>query len=445
MTASTSSVPSLPSSSNIHKLSKRQSTEDFISDKHSDASKSSDNSILEINVLHKATRKQAHMPSLQTPLKNRFQTVMVLLHSTSIVLLCSIYFLMWCIPYLWPFMIYYTIFMYLLDKTPVNGNSWDKRSEWFRDLCIWKYLVDYFPITLHKMQDLQPTFEIIDSSEVRTGPKYAFGYHPHGIIATGVSSGFTNNAANWNKLFPGIKCFVTTLVNQFQVPFYRDYLMALGVTTVVKRNLKLLLDKGASIVIVVGGARESLMAKPGTNFIVLYRRKGFIKLALESLDEKGVCVVPVYGFGENDVYNVFSTDEFMISEQQNKNEGEFESQNSSHHSNIIIRNLIRKLKKLIYKFQMFLKNNYGWTLPIVISRGVFNYDFGILPYRKPINVVFGKPIKIERLHGRSIDDEITDDEIDYWHSKYVEGLKEVWEYGKNRFDMHDQQELEIIQ
>lgn len=437
--------------STLHpKTATSSSKEDYSSD--SDLSESTTSSI-KIKINENDSNKITLDNSIHSQLtfKSTIQIILVLLHNTSIILFCVIFFLAWCIPYLWPFMIYYTIFKYLLDRTPVNGESWKRRSEWFRSLPFWKLLVDYYPITLHKLQDLTPTFqENIDplskkKKSIRTGPKYIFGYHPHGIIATGVSTGFTNNAAGWTSLFPGISCYVTTLVNQFQVPFYRDYLMALGVTTVVKRNLKLLLNKGASIVIVVGGARESLMAKPGTNSIVLFRRKGFIKLALESIDEKDVCIVPVYGFGENDIFNVFSTDDFIKSEKQNKNEGEFESQNSSHHSNIVLKNLIEKIKKLVYNFQMFLKNRYGWTLPIVVSRGVFNHDFGILPYRKPIRVVFGKPIKIKRLYGRKFEDEITDDEVDYWHQKYIEGLYEVWEYGKNKFDLGDQQDLKIIQ
>lgn len=440
----------LNSPSKISKTANCRSKPNDLTD--SDSSNSTASSI-EIKVHHKHSKvnRMKHVNPSNISFKSSIQSILVLLHNASIIMFCAMFFLAWCIPYLWPFMIYYTLFKYLFDRTPVNGQSWKRRSEWFRNLPFWKLLIDYYPISLHKLQDLTPTFEQIedqvlkDSKLTRTGPKYIFGYHPHGIIATGVSTGFTNNAAGWTSLFPGILCYVTTLVNQFQVPFYRDYLMALGVTTVVKRNLKLLLDRGASIVIVVGGARESLMAKPGTNSIVLFRRKGFIRLALESIDEKGVCVVPVYGFGENDIFNVFSTDEFIKSEKKNKDEGEFESQNSSHHSNIVLKNLLVKIKKLIYNFQMFLKNRYGWTLPIVISRGVFNHDFGILPYRKPIRVVFGKPIKITRLHGRKIDDEITDDEVDYWHQKYIEGLYEVWEYGKNKFDLHDQQELEIIQ
>lgn len=94
---------------------------------------------------------------------------------------------------------------------------------------------------------------------------------------------------------------------------------------------------------------------------------------------------------------------------------------------------------------MFLKDNFGFTLPIVISRGVFNYDFGILPYRKPINVVFGKPLNIERLDGLKYGDEVTQREIDYWHGKYVEELKKVWEWGSPQFSYPGDQELNILE
>ena len=30
--------------------------------------------------------------------------------------------------------------------------------------------------------------------------------------------------------------------------------------------------------------------------------------------------------------------------------------------------------------------------PIFHGRGVFNYDFGLLPHRRPINIVIGEPI-----------------------------------------------------
>lgn len=398
------------------------------------------------------------IPPINIPIKNRLQTIFILFHSTSIILFGALYFLMWCIPYLWPFMIYYTIFYYLLDRSPVNGGVWYRRSERLRRLGFWKLLVGYFPIKLHKMADLKPTFALTDENEKqdcqntanlkRVGPKYIFGYHPHGVIATGVSSGLTNNGTNWDGLFPGIKCFVTTLVNQFYVPFYRDYLMALGVTSVVKKNLKLILNKGGSVIIVVGGARESLLAKPGLNSIVLNKRKGFIKLALESLDDEGLCVVPVYGFGENDIYDVFFTDNHGNDNEtkpDEKEEGEFELQNNNCNSNIMLKSLLMKTRGLIYNIQITLKNNFGWTVPIVVSRGIFNYDFGILPYRKPINVVVGNPITITRLNGLTSNDEITQYEIDYWHEKYVQELKNVWNWGAQRFSNPSDENLKIVE
>lgn len=49
--------------------------------------------------------------------------------------------------------------------------------------------------------------------------------------------------------------------------------------------------------IVVGGAAESLSARPGTADLTLKRRLGFIKLAIR----EGADLVPVFSFGENDV------------------------------------------------------------------------------------------------------------------------------------------------
>lgn len=54
---------------------------------------------------------------------------------------------------------------------------------------------------------------------------------------------------------------------------------------------------GSSLTIVVGGAAESLSARPGTADLTLKRRMGFIKLAMR----QGADLVPVFSFGENDV------------------------------------------------------------------------------------------------------------------------------------------------
>ena len=66
---------------------------------------------------------------------------------------------------------------------------------------------------------------------------------------------------------------------------YRDIIMGLGVVEATRDGIKYVLtQKGAghSIVLVVGGTAEIIDCRPDSYVLVLQRRKGFIKLALET-------------------------------------------------------------------------------------------------------------------------------------------------------------------
>ncbi len=115
---------------------------------------------------------------------------------------------------------------------------------------------------------------------------------------------------------------VGTLSQNFRVPFLRDFLMAegilqflsgifveillvyfwltqfLGLVDVSKKSLTYLLTHGISVMIVIGGAAEALDARPGESKLVLKKRKGFVRIALET----GSSLVPVYLFGENHLF-----------------------------------------------------------------------------------------------------------------------------------------------
>ena len=54
---------------------------------------------------------------------------------------------------------------------------------------------------------------------------------------------------------------------------------------------------------------------------------------------------------------------------------------------------------------------------------LFTYDFrfGILPYRKPIHVVVGAPIKVQRIEYPSKED------IQELHARYVEELTKLYD------------------
>lgn len=158
---------------------------------------------------------------------------------------------------------------------------------------------------------------------------------------------------------------------------------------------------GRAITIVVGGAAESLDAKPYSLRLVLKRRKGFVKIAIRT----GADLVPVLAFGENDIYEQFQPDAHPY----------------------------------IHNFQLVLKKVLGFTIPLFHARGIFNYDVGLMPYRKPINIVVGRPITVVR------NEKPSQEEIDRVHEMYVKELERVWDTWKDDFAKNRQEELEFVE
>ena len=158
---------------------------------------------------------------------------------------------------------------------------------------------------------------------------------------------------------------------------------------------------GRAITIVIGGARESLDAQPGALRLVLKRRKGFVKLAIRT----GADLVPVLAFGENELYEQID--------------------GSSH--------------ALVHKGQLLIKKALGWTVPLFKGRGILNYDVGLMPYRKPLNVVVGRPVKVRQM---KVPDEAYVDEL---HGLYVKELERIWAGGTEELAGGRGSELEIVE
>ncbi|KAK9760171.1 diacylglycerol O-acyltransferase 1 [Basidiobolus ranarum] len=152
--------------------------------------------------------------------------------------------------------------------------------------------------------------------------------------------------------------------------------------------------------IVVGGATESLSAFPGTNDLVLRKRVGFVKLSLRT----GASLVPVFGFGENDIFDQ------VASEPGTK---------------------VRQVQSRIQQI-------FGFTVPLFYGRGIFNYDLGILPHRRPIVVVVGKPIDVEKIENP------TEEDIKKYHELYVAALQELYNKYKDVYAKERVSELRFI-
>ncbi|OAA64063.1 diacylglycerol O-acyltransferase 2A [Cordyceps fumosorosea ARSEF 2679] len=333
---------------------------------------------------------------LRVPLRRRLQTGAVLFHCMSIVVLVSMFWFTCANPLMWPILIPYLL--HLTFSTAAVDGYLSYRSEYLRSMPLWKLFAGYFPIRLHKTFDLDPK------------RRYILGYHPHGIISHGAWCSFATNALGFREKFPGITNSILTLDSNFRIPFYRDWILAMGVRSVSKESIRNILSKGGpknngegrAVTIVIGGARESLEAQPGTLRLILKGRKGFVKMALRS----GADLVPVIGFGENDIYDQLSP----------------------------------KTHPLVHKLQMFTLKVFKFTLPALHGRGLLNYDVGLMPYRRPVNVVIGKPIRVHFAPGH----QPTADEIDYYHELYIRELENLWETYKDHFVPGRVSEMEIV-
>lgn len=65
---------------------------------------------------------------------------------------------------------------------------------------------------------------------------------------------------------------------------FSNYFSFSGLLPVSKESLDYLLSRtgvGNAVVIIIGGAEESLTSSPGLNTVVMKHRKGFVRLALK--------------------------------------------------------------------------------------------------------------------------------------------------------------------
>ncbi|KAG8877932.1 diacylglycerol O-acyltransferase 1 [Tulasnella sp. 332] len=211
---------------------------------------------------------------------------------------------------------------------------------------------------------------------------YVFGYHPHGIIGMGAFATFATEATGFSKHYPGIIPHLLTLSSNFHIPIYRDVLMYLAIT------------------IVIGGAAESLSARPGTADLTLKKRLGFIKIAIQ----QGASLVPVFSFGENDIYDQLSNEKGTT----------------------------------VYKLQKKFQNLFGFTLPLFHGRGLLTYNVGILPFRHPIVSVIGRPIHVPK------EDKPSKELVEKIQNLYIEELMRIWDTYKDTYARERKRDLTLI-
>ncbi|KAL1768307.1 2-acylglycerol O-acyltransferase 3 [Sigmodon hispidus] len=273
---------------------------------------------------------------------------------------------------LWFFSFLYFVWLYLDWNTPTQGGRPIRR---IRKWTIWKLQRDYFPIKLLK------------TAELPADQNYVLGAHPHGITCSGTFCNFFSESNAFSQVFPGLRPLLATLSGLFYLPLFRDYIMSLGMCPVSRQSLDFILSQpqlGQAVVILVGGAHEALYSIPGEHYVILKARKGFVRLALRH----GASLVPIYSFGENDIYRI-----------------KFFAENSWQ-----------------YWCQVTIKRLVKFSPCIFWGRGLFSANtWGMVPFAKPITTVVGRPIPVPRCLNP------TEDQVDHYHQLYMKALEQLFE------------------
>ncbi|XP_023346005.1 2-acylglycerol O-acyltransferase 1 [Eurytemora carolleeae] len=317
-----------------------------------------------------------HFAPLLLPLDRRLQTLSVALWFMLAILIGSVtaIIFMYLILYTnyWWIPVLYLTWMIFDRKCQVRGGRPERVQKWARNWSLWRFYCNYFPIRLIRTVELDQT------------KNYIFGSHPHGLLCSGMFGAFATEGADVGKLFPNFKIHGTTLSLNFWFPLTREWILSLGGVSASKESISYLMKEpgGVIAVIVVGGAEESMFASQTQVSLVLNKRKGFIKIALQH----GAQLVPTFSFGEAYIYNIRST----------------------------------QPGTWIYTLQEKFKNMVGFAPVLFMGRGLFQYSFGLIPHRKPVNIVVGEPIQVKQVPNPSRED------IEVLHAKYKEALLDLY-------------------
>ncbi|XP_053329987.1 diacylglycerol O-acyltransferase 2-like [Spea bombifrons] len=278
----------------------------------------------------------------------------------------------------------------LIDwETPEKGG---RRSLWVRNWSVWNYFRDYFPIQLVKTHNLPP------------GRNYIIGSHPHGILCIGAFCNFVTESTGFSQKFPGIRPYLATLAGNFRLPVLREYMMSGGLCPVNRKSIGYVLSKsgrGNAVVIVVGGAAESLSCQPGVTTLILSRRQGFVRLALEN----GTDLVPSFSFGETDLYQQVHFPEGSI------------------------------LRAAQCKFQKL----FGFAPCFFYGRGLTSCQSkGFIPYSRPVTTVIGEPVTVPQIKDPS------PQIVDQYHEMYKRSLLKLFHEYKTKYGLGEAAELRIL-
>ncbi|KXS11271.1 diacylglycerol acyltransferase [Gonapodya prolifera JEL478] len=312
-----------------------------------------------------------------------------------------------------PLLLFYVVWIFIDDAPRAGGRpaQWARNGSWSR------WLVRYNDVVI-----------------VRNGPtlpadrNYLFACHPHGVIGYSFWCALTQDTEPkpgkgnlWERqrdkmatthpdahfgspetVLNGLRTFVATISGNFIIPFSREWLLLRGFITAERASLHHIIRSsdgraGNVACLIVGGAEESQHAAPGTNRLVLAKRHGFVRLALET----GTPLVPVYAFGETSLLYV-------------------------------------NTPPWLEKFYAWFRKRFSWVPLFLSTSGDDPWPFGWAFREVPVRVVVGQPLQLPHIPSP------TSADVSAWHARYVDSLVSLYNTYKDVFDADRKEDLVIV-
>mmetsp|Transcript_19428 Transcript_19428/g.58667 ORF Transcript_19428/g.58667 Transcript_19428/m.58667 type:complete len:257 (+) Transcript_19428:234-1004(+) len=220
--------------------------------------------------------------------------------------------------------------------------------------------------------------ELIIEGELDKQKNYLIVSHPHGLF--GIAYGYY--AFELHQRFGTITLFTAADVI-LSIPLLRRTMVWWGMTKVGAAPLKRSLCEPwpfNAVQLQPGGIAEMFYGTDREQ-IILAKRKGLAKVALQT----GVCLVPNYVFGVNEVYTRWFGPNSLAARV----------------SSVLRTSLV------------------AWS-------GRWGIPFSPVPNRVKMIIVLGKPIEVERI------EEPTSEQVEALHARYVDALADLFDRHKHR-------------
>lgn len=140
--------------------------------------------------------------------------------------------------------------------------------------------------------------DLADNPEMVTKRQHMLCYHPHGLYVMAPVLYFANQPRN--KYSPYYHQWNLVADACFKVPFFREWLVAINCRAAESHVLDSLLTQGDTVAVAPGGTYEQLATDPNIERLFFPPNLGFVRQAMKH----GVPLVPLYNFGENQLYDV---------------------------------------------------------------------------------------------------------------------------------------------